>query len=141
MILKSSRKGLKHTAYRLLDYAGHHRIWLLEGPMGSGKTTLIKELCRALQTVHLVNSPTFSIINEYETIDHTPIYHFDCYRLNNIDDAIALDFESYFASGCYCFIEWPSNIEPILPSDYFLITIAVNTSTSRKLICNSVKCY
>ncbi|CAH2559630.1 tRNA (adenosine(37)-N6)-threonylcarbamoyltransferase complex ATPase subunit type 1 TsaE [Cardinium endosymbiont of Oedothorax gibbosus] len=135
MILKSSWGELKDIAYRLLNYAGDHRIWLLEGPMGSGKTTLIKELCGALQTVHIVNSPTFSIINEYETINHSLIYHFDCYRLGHVDEAIALDFESYFASGCYCFIEWASKIEAILPLHYFLITIEVETSTSRNLIC------
>ncbi len=135
MILKSSLGALKDIAYRLLSYAGDHRIWLLEGPMGSGKTTLIKEICGLLQTVHVVNSPTFSIINEYEHIDRTSIYHFDCYRLNTIDDAIALDFESYFASGCYCFIEWPSKIEPILPIHYFMITIEIETSTTRKLTC------
>lgn len=134
-IVKSSWGALKNIACQLLSYAGDHRIWLLEGPMGSGKTRLIKELCGTLQTVHIVNSPTFSIVNEYETIDHTPIYHFDCYRLNHVDEAIALDFESYFASGCYCFIEWPSKIKTILPVHYFLITIEVETSTSRNLIC------
>ncbi|TSJ80992.1 MAG: tRNA (adenosine(37)-N6)-threonylcarbamoyltransferase complex ATPase subunit type 1 TsaE [Candidatus Cardinium sp.] len=135
MLLKSSYETLESIAYRLLSHAGDHKIWLLEGPMGSGKTTLIKALCRALQTIHTVNSPTFSIINEYETIDHTPIYHFDCYRLNHIDDAIALDFESYFSSGCYCFIEWPSKIKAILPLHYFLITIEIETPTTRNLIC------
>ncbi|WP_342265122.1 tRNA (adenosine(37)-N6)-threonylcarbamoyltransferase complex ATPase subunit type 1 TsaE [Cardinium endosymbiont of Philonthus spinipes] len=135
MVLKSSLKGLKDIAYELLSYAGDHTIWLLEGPMGSGKTTLVKELCRALQTVHTVNSPTFSIINEYATINHTTIYHVDCYRLDHIDDAIALDFESYFASGCYCFIEWPSKIKAILPLHYFLITIEIETASSRTLIC------
>lgn len=136
MILTSSLGGLPGVANELLSHAGDQRIWLLEGPMGSGKTTLIKALCRALQTVHVVNSPTFSIINEYATIEEKPIYHFDCYRLGSTDEAIALDFESYFASGCYCFIEWPSKIRSILPIRYFLITIEVKSATSRNLICN-----
>ncbi|MCT4697088.1 MAG: tRNA (adenosine(37)-N6)-threonylcarbamoyltransferase complex ATPase subunit type 1 TsaE [Candidatus Cardinium sp.] len=135
MILKSSWEERKTIADQLLSYAGDNRIWLLEGPMGSGKTTLIKEVCGMLHTTTMVNSPTFPIINEYETIDHRPIYHFDCYRLMHIEEAIALDFESYFASGCYCFIEWPSKIKPILPVHHFLITIEIETPTTRNLIC------
>ncbi|WP_419241046.1 tRNA (adenosine(37)-N6)-threonylcarbamoyltransferase complex ATPase subunit type 1 TsaE [Cardinium endosymbiont of Nabis limbatus] len=135
MILKSSFGALKDIAYHLLSHSGDHKIWLLEGPMGSGKTILIKALCELLQTIHIVNSPTFSIVNEYETIHHTSIYHFDCYRLNHLDDAIALDFERYFESGCYCFIEWPSKIKPILPIHYFLISIEIETPTTRNLIC------
>jgi tRNA threonylcarbamoyladenosine biosynthesis protein TsaE len=114
MILKSVQEGLADTAHQLLIYAGNQRIFLLEGPMGSGKTTLIKRLCSALGTLDLVNSPTFSLINEYTTTDNDPIYHFDCYRINGIADAISLDFDSYFFSGCYCFIEWSSKIKAIL---------------------------
>ncbi|WP_243518917.1 MULTISPECIES: tRNA (adenosine(37)-N6)-threonylcarbamoyltransferase complex ATPase subunit type 1 TsaE [unclassified Candidatus Cardinium] len=138
MILKSSWGRLRDTACQLLSYAADHRIWLLEGDMGAGKTTLIKELCGVLQTVGVVNSPTFSIINEYETIDHASIYHFDCYRINHIDDAIALDFERYFTSGAYCFIEWPSKIAAILPVHYCLINIKVTTPITRHLTCT---CY
>lgn len=137
MILKSAYEKLEHTAHHLLRYAGNHKIWLIEGPMGSGKTSLIQAVCRILQTVHPVHSPTFSIINQYQTIDDNVVYHFDCYRLSSIQDAILLDFESYFASGCYCFIEWPSKISAILPTHYFLITIEIANSTTRYLNCRA----
>lgn len=137
MVLKSLHGALEDTAQKLLTYAGNQKVLLLEGPMGSGKTTLIKQLCGLLGTVDMVNSPTFSLINEYRTAEGGLIYHFDCYRIKRISDVILLDFESYFASGYYCFVEWPSKIEPILPVHHFLIRITVEAATSRKLTCSS----
>ena len=138
MVVISLQKKLKDTAYKLLAYASNQKIFLLEGPVGAGKTTLIKQLCNLLGTVDLVNSPTFSLINEYQTVSGRPIYHFDCYRMSGINEAIALDFESYFASGYYCFIEWASKIESIWPCNYLLVNIKINSYTIRNLICKNV---
>lgn len=104
------------------------------GKMGAGKTSLIKELCRELGTKDVVNSPTFSIINIYDT-ENEKIYHFDCYRLNNISEAIDLGIEDYFYSDHYCFIEWPENIETILPNDIIKITIEHSIDNTRKVTC------
>lgn len=102
------------------------------GKMGAGKTSLIKELCRELGTKDVVNSPTFSIINIYDT-ENEKIYHFDCYRLNSITEALDLGIEDYFYSNHYCFIEWPENIETILPNDIIKITIEHSIDNTRKV--------
>lgn len=102
------------------------------GKMGAGKTSLIKELCRELGTKDIVNSPTFSIVNIYDT-ESEKIYHFDCYRLNSITEALDLGIEDYFYSNHYCFIEWPENIETILPNDIIKITIEHSIDNTRKV--------
>lgn len=102
------------------------------GKMGAGKTSLIKELCSELGTKDIVNSPTFSIVNIYDT-ESEKIYHFDCYRLNSITEALDLGIEDYFYSNHYCFIEWPENIETILPNDIIKITIEHSIDNTRKV--------
>ena len=102
------------------------------GKMGAGKTSLIKELCSELGTKDIVNSPTFSIVNIYDT-ESEKIYHFDCYRLNSITEALDLGIEDYFYSNHYCFIDWPENIETILPNDIIKITIEHSIDNTRKV--------
>lgn len=91
--------------------------------MGAGKTTFIKAICEEMGVLETVNSPTFSIVNEYETQEGEIIYHFDCYRINKVQDAVDLGAEEYLYSGNYCFIEWAENIEPILPENAVRVTI------------------
>ncbi|MBX9889681.1 MAG: tRNA (adenosine(37)-N6)-threonylcarbamoyltransferase complex ATPase subunit type 1 TsaE [Amoebophilaceae bacterium] len=138
MVLISQQEALKETAHALLDYAKNQKIFLLEGHLGSGKTTLIKHLCKLLGVADLVNSPTFTLVNEYQTIEGDSIYHFDCYRIAALREAIVLDFESYFASGGYCFVEWPSKIEAILPLHYLWVQMEIQTPTTRKLTCSHI---
>ena len=102
------------------------------GKMGAGKTSLIKELCSELGTKDIVNSPTFSIVNIYDT-ESEKIYHFDCYRLNSITEALDWGIEDYFYSNHYCFIDWPENIETILPNDIIKITIEHSIDNTRKV--------
>ena len=85
-----------------------HKILLFHGEMGVGKTTLIKEICKILGTDVLINSPTFSIVNEYITNTNEIIYHFDFYRIKNEEEALNLGLEDYFYSNAWCLIEWPS---------------------------------
>ena len=92
-----------------------HKVLLFHGEMGVGKTTLIKEICKELGTDDITSSPTFSIVNEYITLNDETIYHFDFYRLNNEEEAYNIGVEDYFHTDAWCFIEWPSVIKNLLP--------------------------
>lgn len=125
--------GERQSVLRLLEECGTSRVVALDAPMGTGKTTLIKQLCEEMGTEDVVNSPTFAIVNVYEKplsrpdghpspIDWegkitTEIYHFDCYRLKDIREALDFGAEEYLYSGNWCFVEWPEIISPILPED------------------------
>ena len=115
------------VAQRLLHEGRNAPVWLFFGDMGAGKTTLIKAICRALGVVSVVQSPTFGLVNEYATADGQPVYHFDCYRLNNEREALDVGIEEYFDTGHHCFVEWPERIKAIWPSDAFCITLSVNS--------------
>lgn len=91
--------------------------------MGVGKTTLIKELCHSLGVTDNVCSPTFAIVNQYTAADGFPVFHFDFYRLKNLDEAYDIGYEEYFFSGQYCFTEWTEKIEPLLPDSYVRVEI------------------
>ena len=93
--------------------------------MGAGKTTLIKSICEHLKVIDVVKSPTFSIVNEYISEINGKVYHFDFYRLEDKREAFDISVESYFDSSAYCFVEWPSMIEDLLPDDFDHIYIEV----------------
>ncbi|QIP12379.1 tRNA (adenosine(37)-N6)-threonylcarbamoyltransferase complex ATPase subunit type 1 TsaE [Spirosoma aureum] len=117
---------LDTVAHQLLAEGRKYSVWLFEGEMGAGKTTLIKALCRALGVVSMVQSPTFSIVNEYTTHEGRSVYHFDCYRLRNEAEALDIGIEEYFDSGDYCFIEWPERIESLWPATYYQIHLSAD---------------
>ena len=107
----------------ILENFKTQRIFAFYGSMGAGKTTLIKEFCKALNVNDNVTSPTFAIVNQYTDNNRTPIFHFDFYRIKKISEAFDLGYEDYFYGGNYCFIEWPELIEEILPSSFVKINI------------------
>ncbi len=109
------------------------RVYAFHGQMGAGKTTFIKQLCEELGVTDIVNSPTFAIVNEYEYTNGM-IYHFDCYRLKDIREALDFGAEEYLYSGNYCFIEWPEMIDGLLPADTINVTIEVIDADTRRLI-------
>ena len=122
-ITMSSLADLPAAASVLIEEAKNEPVILFEGPMGAGKTTLIKEVCRQLGVKDNVSSPTFSLVNEYAGADGKLIYHFDFYRLNKEREALDIGALEYFDSGRVCLIEWPSMIPNILPEHYLLVTL------------------
>lgn len=114
---------LPAVARQMLQTFAEERFFAFFGKMGVGKTTLIKELCAQLGVAQNVCSPTFAIVNVYESGQGEPVYHFDFYRLKTIDEAYDIGYEEYFYSGCYCFTEWTEKIESILPDHYVRVEI------------------
>lgn len=128
---------LQIIAQQLLSFSGNTRVFLFNGEMGAGKTTLIKELCAALGVTDQATSPTFSIVNEY-LAGGKKVYHFDFYRLKNQTEALDMGCEEYFYSGNYCFIEWPSQIPDLLPQHYINVNIKVLTGGGREISVEQV---
>ena len=110
-----STKTIHDTARQFIDVMGERTVIAFNGKMGAGKTTFIKAICEVMGVKETVNSPTFSIVNEYEASDGRIIYHFDCYRIKNTQEALDLGAEEYLYSGNLCFIEWSENMAPLLP--------------------------
>jgi len=109
------------------------RTLLFYGDMGVGKTTLIKALVKALGSLDNVSSPTFSIVNEYEMNDEK-IYHFDLYRINDLEEAYNFGIEDYLDSNHWVIIEWPQIIEPILSGDECVVNLTIQSENKRQLI-------
>jgi tRNA threonylcarbamoyladenosine biosynthesis protein TsaE len=126
-----SPEDLHNAAKEIVEFAGDLKIWSLEGEMGAGKTTFVRGICKFLEVTDHVSSPTFSIVNEYRLKDNQPVYHFDFYRIHSESEALDLGYEEYFYSGNYCFIEWPSKIETLMPPDILKITIQTVDLNSR----------
>ncbi len=112
------------------------RVLLFHGSMGSGKTTLIKELTHQLGVVHVTSSPTFSLVNEYHSINDDIIYHFDFYRIENEEEAYDMGIEEYFDSDAWCFVEWPEKVQNVLPLESVVIKLTINQDNSRTIEIN-----
>ena len=136
-----NEQGAEVAATDILDKCGEARVFAFDGKMGAGKTTFIKCLCEAMGTEDIVNSPTFAIVNVYEVEamnreakgERQELYHFDCYRIKDIREAMDFGAEEYLYSGNYCFIEWAEMIEPLLPEDTVWVKIEVMENGERKL--------
>ncbi len=122
---------LPEMAKSMIDFAGDERIWLFDGAMGAGKTTLIKAVCHAFGVQDVVSSPTFALVNEYRNAGDDIFYHFDFYRIQDAAEALDMGVNEYFYSGNYCFVEWPSNIDALFPEHYLSIRIEANADNSR----------
>ena len=135
----SSLDDLPTAAAMLLDAASEEPVILFEGPMGAGKTTLIKEFCRQMGVQENVSSPTFALVNEYEAETGKLIYHFDFYRISDEREALNIGALEYFDSGNICLIEWPSLIPNLLPEHYLLVTLQTAAdSEERTMTINKV---
>ena len=124
---------IDEIAHLLIQEAGDQKVWIFRGEMGAGKTTLIKSLAKALQVTDSVSSPTFGIVNEYQTQANELLYHFDFYRLDDPMEALDIGIEEYFYSGNYCWLEWAEKIAPFLPERFFHIELALASETGRML--------
>lgn len=134
-ILIPSAEALPEAAQEFLDLMDDATVYAFDGEMGAGKTTFINALSRALGVEDdPTGSPTFSIVNEYRS-DTTAelIYHFDLYRIENLEQAFDIGIEDYLDSGALCFIEWPDRIDDILPDDTVRVNIEVLPDGSRRL--------
>ena len=120
-------------AHLLIQEAGDQKVWIFKGEMGAGKTTLIKSLAKVLEVADSVSSPTFGIVNEYQTKAKGLLYHFDFYRLDDPMEALDIGIEEYFYSGNYCWLEWAEKIAPFLPERFFHIELALASETGRIL--------
>lgn len=121
----------------LLHLFEPRRVFALIGDLGSGKTTFTRSLCSELGIEDVVNSPTFAIVNVYELPDKKPFYHFDCYRIKSVGEALNIGAEEYIYSGDYCLIEWPEVIQSLLPDDTVYIRFCVLEDGTRELIIDA----
>ena len=138
-ILLLNEKNETVSALELLEANEPHRVFAFDGAMGAGKTTFIKKLVEQMGSVDIVNSPTFAIVNVYD-VEHPykgEVYHFDCYRLKDIREAMDFGAEEYLYSGNYCFIEWPEKIEALLPEDTVWVKIEPQENGERRLIIDN----
>lgn len=119
------------AAKQLVEFAKQERVFLFHAPMGAGKTTFIKSLCQYLGVRDSMSSPTYSIVNEYNTTSNLKLYHFDLYRLKSSEELFELGFDDYISSGNYLFIEWPELALPFLES---YLRIIINSEYNNRYI-------
>lgn len=129
----TDKKHLDPAARKLIKHAGYKRIFAFYGSMGSGKTTFIKALCNVLGATDIVSSPTFTLVNEYRTIDGESIYHIDFYRIKKQEEVLDFGIEEYLTGESWCFMEWPELVENILPEDMVRVRISVGKKDERIL--------
>ena len=132
-IIIKSRKHLRSAAKKIIEYTKGKKLLAFSGPMGSGKTTIIKAICRALGAGDPISSPSFTIVNEYKTAGGETLYHIDFYRIKKKEEVLDFGIEEYFFSGSYCFMEWPELIGEILPPETVNIKITVDDKKQRIL--------
>lgn len=122
---------LPEAAEEILDALDGRNVVAFFGTMGAGKTTLIREICEQLGSEDVVTSPTFALVNRYNSANGRPIFHFDFYRIERPEEAFDMGYEEYFYSGELCLVEWPEKIEELLPDDVMTVTITIDGDSAR----------
>ena len=128
--LAANTDDLDAVAEHLKQVAASERIFLFHGEMGAGKTTLIQAFCQKMGVTDRMSSPTFSLVNEYESADG-PIYHFDLYRVENEAELFDIGLEEYLYSGYICVVEWPEMAPSLFPTKHVSVDIEVDGSTRK----------
>ncbi len=121
---------LPSVAKQIVELYPEEKLFLFFGKMGAGKTTIIKEICSLLDVIDVVNSPTFSIVNEYRTATGKSVYHFDLYRIKSPIELMDIGYEEYIFGDSVCLIEWPELAADLLPASFVMIKIEVDELTS-----------
>ena len=121
-------KELDIVAEKIIEFLSAYKIVTFSGDLGVGKTTLIKVLCKKLGTNDLVTSPTFSLVNKYNYKETKSIYHFDFYRIKNIEEVYDIGYEEYFFSNSVCLIEWPEKARELIPNKSIKVEIIIKNS-------------
>ena len=130
-------EDLSQVSDLLIELRDKSNIIALYGTMGAGKTTLIKNLCKKLGVQDEVNSPTFALVNEYQTDTLDSIFHFDFYRIKSLEEVFDIGYEDYFYGGSLCLLEWPELIDPLMPEHFIKVEITLGeTDTSRRIKCS-----
>ena len=130
---------LSKVSELLIDWRDYSNIVAFYGNMGAGKTTLIKNLCAKLGVQDEVNSPTFALVNEYQTENLDSVFHFDFYRIKSLEEVFDIGYEDYFYGGNLCLLEWPELIDPLMPEHFIKVEITLgDTDTSRKIKCSII---
>jgi tRNA threonylcarbamoyladenosine biosynthesis protein TsaE len=129
----SSQDVIDEAARKLLSAYPGQRVFAFYGEMGAGKTTFIKALCRVLDVSDVTSSPSFGLIHEYRSGGGDPVYHFDFYRIESIEEVYDMGYEEYLYSGYYCFLEWPEVAGSILPPDVVRISLDYDEEGTREL--------
>ena len=127
-------EDLERAAREFLNQIGNNTLIAFFAPMGSGKTTFTTAICKVLGVTDPVGSPTFAIVNEYMRADGDYMYHFDFYRINKLSEALEIGFYDYMDSGSLCIMEWPENIEELLPEETLKVYFTINPDQSRTLV-------
>lgn len=133
IVIKDLR-SIDDAAREFLRQTAGHSLIALYAPMGAGKTTFTTAVCRVLGVREdSVSSPTFAIVNEYRSGNGEPVFHFDFYRINKNEEALDIGLYDYMDSGCLCIMEWPENIEELLPEETLRVSISVSADGTRTL--------
>lgn len=131
--LKLTLDNASDIAEKFLSVVGDYRKFSFSGSMGAGKTTFITSICQKLKAIDSVSSPTFSIVNEYETETEELIYHFDFYRIENPEELYDIGFEEYCVDNHWCFIEWPEKAQELIPEDFISVAMIVEEDDNREI--------
>ncbi|MDE6339269.1 MAG: tRNA (adenosine(37)-N6)-threonylcarbamoyltransferase complex ATPase subunit type 1 TsaE [Muribaculaceae bacterium] len=129
-------EDLPGAARKFLNAMGEHRHFAFHAPMGAGKTTFISALCKEMGSEDEASSPTFSIVNEYAVPGTLPIYHFDFYRIETVEELMDMGLDDYWDSNALCLMEWPENAADFMPEDTIDVEIDVRDDGSRLVRCN-----